>query len=135
MKGCLNARKIDYKYRIYYRFDSNWKSIDKIILKNYTVGHQTKELTLYNSLFDFFEEIDFWRVYFDITVYNEFNQSVTGSTFMNFKVNKKPFNGSCHIDSLNGTAYYTVFQIECTDWLDSDGYITKYEYFGKLWLK
>ncbi|RNA05799.1 polycystic kidney disease 1-like 2 [Brachionus plicatilis] len=132
VNGCQNAKKIDYRYRIFYKLDSQWKNMDNISISKYTKGYETTELTLFDTLFDSFEHIDFWRINFDITIFNEYNQTVTGSTVINLRVNHKPFNGKCQIDCRNGTAYYTVFKIECLDWLDSDGYITRYEYFVKL---
>lgn len=97
------------------------------------MGFETAELTIFNSIFDYFNKIDLWKVHFDITIMNEFNQSVTGSTFINFKLNRKPYNGNCKIDSLYGIAYYTAFKIECQNWIDDDGYIIRYEYFGKYY--
>lgn len=132
--GCKTATKIDYKYRVYYKnetFPQTWELLDDSSIEYLTMGSKTAELTLFKSIFDTFNFVNFWRIYFDTTVYDSNANTVVGSTFINFQVNQKPFNGTCTIDSLNGFAFYTLFKIECLNWLDKDGYITRYEYFGK----
>lgn len=132
VNGCQNAKKVNFKYRIQYKINSHWENLDNASLNNFTMGDETTELTIFNTIFDYFKNTDFWKVHFDITIVNEFNQSVTGSTFINFRVNKKPYNGDCKIDLLNGIAYHTNFKIECKNWIDDDGYIIRYEYFGNF---
>ena len=96
------------------------------------MGSKTNELTIFNSLFDTFNYLNYWRIYFDTIANYKDSETVIGSNFINFKVNQKPFNGTCTIDSPKGFAFYTLFRIECLNWLDSDGYISRYEYFSKI---
>ena len=55
----------------------------------------------------------------------------TGMGSMIFLVNNLPTGGSCYVDKYNGTSLSTVFNIRCPNWTDLDGFIGKYEYFGK----
>ena len=45
-------------------------------------------------------------------------------------VNQLPQKGSCSVDTYNGTSLSTTFDIKCVDWIDPDGAIERYEYFG-----
>lgn len=56
---------------------------------------------------------------------------VNGSTNMLLKINIAPFNGTCWVDLPRGYAMITYFTITCKNWVDIDGYIVRYEYFGK----
>ena len=49
-----------------------------------------------------------------------------------FKKNFGPINGKCSIDKIRGLAIDTNFTITCQNWIDPDGEISKYEYYGKL---
>ena len=51
---------------------------------------------------------------------------------MLLKINQKAFNGTCDVDLQSGYALYTYFIIKCIDWIDIDGYIRRYEFFG-IW--
>lgn len=55
---------------------------------------------------------------------------MTGSTSIFLKINQKPFNGTCTVSPLVGFAMLTYFTITCKNWVDIDGYILRYEYFG-----
>ena len=46
------------------------------------------------------------------------------------KINQLPTNGYCYVAKTNGTSLTTYFDIECTNWIDPDGQIVKYEYMG-----
>ena len=62
---------------------------------------------------------------------NSLNKITTGMGSLIFLVNSLPFGGYCNVDKYNGTSLSTVFNIRCHGWLDPDGHIEKYEYFGK----
>ena len=60
------------------------------------------------------------------------NSMTTGSASLIFKINELPKGGLCYVDKYNGLSLQTDFNILCVDWLDSDGTIERYEYFGKV---
>ena len=53
-----------------------------------------------------------------------------GSSSIVFKLHSLPSGGQCSIDQKSGIALSTYFVISCTGWTDSDGIITRYEYYG-----
>ena len=55
-----------------------------------------------------------------------------GSASLLFLVNSLPTGGTCSVDLNNGTAMDTYFTISCTNWIDRDGSVVNYEYYGKL---
>ena len=72
----------------------------------------------------------YWKVeFFIFTVSDGLNAN--GSTSMTLKKNQKPYNGSCSIDLLEGFVMETHFSFNCENWADHDGFVVKYEYFGK----
>jgi hypothetical protein len=73
--------------------------------------------------------VEYWKVEQTIQGYYSGNK-LTGTTHMLLKINKQPYNGNCTVDLTEGYAFLTNFTITCDDWIDDDGYIVKYEYFG-----
>jgi hypothetical protein len=66
-----------------------------------------------------------------ITTISKSGGIAEGSSSIVLKVNKPPFEGICSIYPLNGTYLSTVFKIKCSNWTDSDGFVEKYEFYGK----
>lgn len=56
----------------------------------------------------------------------------TGTNTIILKTNQNPYNGTCFVDPLRGRALETIFTIECTDWIDDDGYIIFYRFIGSF---
>jgi hypothetical protein len=76
-----------------------------------------------------FLEYPYWKIDLTLSVEimgNQFNSSAS----MQFKINQKPVNGTCYVDKFEGFAMSTLFNITCQDWVDEDGIVIKYEYFG-----
>ena len=49
---------------------------------------------------------------------------------MNLKINSLPKNGRCLINPDNGESLSTLFYIMCSNWIDTDGSVETYEFFG-----
>ena len=49
------------------------------------------------------------------------------------KTNQAPYNGSCFYvgNQTTGYALETYFTVNCTEWIDDDGFIVGYEFFGE----
>ncbi|CAF1051923.1 unnamed protein product, partial [Brachionus calyciflorus] len=45
---------------------------------------------------------------------------------------QKPFNGSCYIHPTDGLALMTDFSIECSNWIDSSGYVADYSFYAAI---
>ncbi len=59
------------------------------------------------------------------------NDMITnGTSSLILKINQPPYNGICLLDNLEGTALQTYFTIKCSNWVDADGFITSYEFYG-----
>ncbi len=68
-----------------------------------------------------------WRIKFVVNL----NQQINGTAYLSIKLNQLPQNGWCNISQANGFALSTNFIIVCSNWIDLDGQIVKYEYFSK----
>lgn len=88
-------------------------------------------MSLSRLLFQAYENTTFWKIeLLTTTIVNGESRSGIGRIIL--KTNQAPYNGTCSVvTSLKGYALETNFTINCTDWIDEDGFITSYEYFGK----
>jgi hypothetical protein len=88
---------------------------------------KSNELNIPSSIFNNSIYLD-WKISFFVNV----NQQLNGTSYLFIKVNQLPQNGSCDINKQNGTALSTYFIIYCSNWIDRDGSIVKYEYFSNF---
>jgi hypothetical protein len=79
------------------------------------IGTNTSNFTAINQLFIGNPNVVYWK--FEV-VYSFVSQN--SSSALNFVINQPPRNGSCSINSLNGTTS-TLFTISCPNWFDEDG--------------
>jgi hypothetical protein len=87
-------------------------------------------LEISSLLFDYYSNTTYWRIVAnaDTTDKNEI-KSGTGAIIL--KTNQSPYNGTCQIDNYVGYPLETNFTITCSRWIDDDGYITQYEFWGE----
>lgn len=88
-----------------------------------------------NSIFLNNESILYWKAVLSISLSNFDDLISIGDTSIIFKINQIPVNGSCNVDLLDGRVLESYFTIKCFDWIDNDGKIVKYEYFGKFFTR
>ncbi|CAF1108215.1 unnamed protein product [Adineta ricciae] len=81
----------------------------------YLFGMNTSNFTAMNQLFLVNPQIPLWK----FEVIYTFPTAISVSS-LNFLINQPPFNGSCSIDSLNGTTS-SHFTVSCSNWFDEDG--------------
>jgi hypothetical protein len=86
----------------------------------------SNELTLLPQLFDAYPSVFTWRIDYQI----ENARLITGLASLVLIKNQLPQSGVCSVYPNNGTSFETMFNISCRNWLDSDGSIVRYEYFG-----
>ena len=89
----------------------------------------TIELSVSSILFGLYGKCFYWKVDFQIQTF-KYGIWINSTSSMTLKINQAPINGTCFVDLLNGYALSTIFTITCMNWVDIDGYITRYEYFA-----
>jgi hypothetical protein len=78
------------------------------------------------KLFQSNPDIAFWRVDLTLTI-DKFMQGESSITLL---LNQLPRNGYCYVSPSNGISLSTWFNLKCLNWVDPDGYIDRYEFFG-----
>jgi hypothetical protein len=88
------------------------------------------ELSIMPELFLSEPKVKKWKIEFNVftSVYGE---TGFGKSSIILGLNERPKGGTCSISPLTGIADSTLFTIECVNFTDVDGYITKFEYFCK----
>ena len=86
---------------------------------------------MFGSLFQIFLNVTFWKIDFYVVT----PAPLIGMASLFLTANQLPSSGNCVIDMTNGTSFLTWFTIKCSDWIDLDGRIAKYEYIGRFFLK
>lgn len=83
-------------------------------------------------LFQAYANTTYWKVeLLTTTIVNGESKSGIGKIVL--KTNQPPYNGSCSVvTNSKGYALETNFTINCTGWIDDDGFVSIYEYFGKM---
>ena len=56
---------------------------------------------------------------------------MSGKSSMFFFVNFPPRQGYCNVNPDNGTTL-TRFLIKCSDWIDTEGSVSNFAFYGKL---
>ncbi len=56
---------------------------------------------------------------------------MSGKSSILFSVNFPPRSGKCTVNPENGTTQ-TIFNIKCTNWIDSEGSVFKFAFYGKF---
>lgn len=81
-------------------------------------------------MFQDYPNTTYWKVeLYTETVNNGEIKSGMGRIVL--KTNQGPYNGTCYVKTeLTGYALETDFTVNCTGWIDDDGYITQFEFFG-----
>ena len=97
----------------------------------YQTGLSNDYLVIVKDLFRDFPDQVFWKVdlNFELTTFT--GEILTASSSMIFYVNSVPINGVCDISPLMGTTS-TLFTIICKNWIDKDGDVVSYSYYGKI---
>ena len=137
LKYCAST-SLTYKYSIY-KYWSISNTVVDIQEKWYSVssndsyhGDTSSDFTVFTKLFAENPDTNIWRINLDIQSVSTDNGCATGSTSLIVFVNQTPKNGTCTISPTTGVTLSTLFTLNCTNWVDSDGQILKYSYYGGL---
>jgi len=92
------------------------------------------DLIILKSLFnDFYSQrgVVYWKVQMTITILTYSHENLTGMASILFQVNIPPTNGKCDVKPKYGSVN-DRFRIYCTNWLDNDGQVASYSYYGNF---
>ena len=73
-----------------------------------------------------------WKIDFTVLTSSIYGGTALGQSSIVVGINQLPVNGTCIVNPTIGKAAGTYFVINCTNWVDPDGVIARYEYFGKV---
>jgi hypothetical protein len=136
LKGsCLsscNGKSLIYTFKLY-QLDlilNEW-----VLFTNnsyyYNAGLSNEYFVVLRDLFRDFPNQVYWKVESNIHLTTFAGDSLTASSSILFYVNFSPFNGMCSISPITGTTN-TLFTIYCNNWIDKDGEIISFSYYGKI---
>jgi len=137
LKGsCLSGCDKESSIFTYYLFMLNsstnqWISFTNNSYYFYTGLNSQTDLTIKEELFQDFPSQTIWKV--ELNVYVP-SKNTSGSTSILFLANFPPRNGSCDINPKNGNTN-TLFLISCSNWMDPDGYLDAFAYYGYFYFK
>ena len=97
----------------------------------FTIGQSNSYLVIKKDLFRDFSSQVIWKIESNIELVTYTNETLTASTSMKVYVNFSPKYGICTISPTNGTTN-TVFSLNCQNWIDSNGSVGFYSYYGRL---
>ena len=87
---------------------------------------KTANLTISSFLFDAYSNLNFLKVQLNVST-----SSSTASKEIILKMNQLPLNGTCRVNNIAGIAFETNFKVKCSDWVDLDGLIYLYSFYGE----
>ena len=85
----------------------------------------TSNLTISSLLFNAYPQVTYWKIQLNAT-----DSLSSGSNEIILKLNQLPTNGTCQVDILNGSALETNFTVKCSNWIDPDGLVYSFQYYG-----
>ena len=131
LTGCGSSNDIlTYNYTIYTLLSNQWTPFTNI-LANYLIQFNS-DLTVFSSLFQDYPIDTIWKIELATTlIYNNGNQAEKGLTSVIVYVNHPPKHGSCAVSPTIGTTN-TLFSLNCTNWIDNDGSVVNYAFYGKI---
>ena len=83
-------------------------------------------LTMLENLFSDYSSQTIWKVELVALIPS---RNASGSSSVMFYVNFPPRSGSCDVNPKNGSTN-TLFSISCSNWVDPDGVVVSYAYYG-----
>jgi hypothetical protein len=127
LSGCAKQSSI-FTYYFYMLNPSTkqWISYTNNSYYFFTGLDPQTDLTIKEELFQDFPSQTIWKV--ELNVYVP-SKNTSGSASIIFLVNFPPRNGLCDINPKNGTTN-TLFSISCWNWMDRDGHLDSFAYYG-----
>jgi hypothetical protein len=135
MSNC-NGISLTYNFTLFYSVQNDssasanqWVQFN---LTSYylTAGKENEKLTITKQLFTDYP-FKFWRVQLTGDLIYSVNLTLQGDSSKAFFVNFPPVNGVCDVNPKNGTTS-DLFTLYCSNWMDSEGFVTNYVFYGNL---
>ena len=82
------------------------------------------------ELFQANPNIKRWKIDFTVLTNTFYDGTGFGTSSIVIGVNELPTGGYCEINPQSGITGNTTFFINCPNWFDPDGFITKLKYYG-----
>jgi hypothetical protein len=93
-------------------------------------GLSNEYFVILKDLFRDFPNQVYWKVESNIQLTTYADDTLNALASIIFYVNLSPLNGMCNISPIVGTTN-TLFTIYCNNWIDKDGEIVSYSYYGE----
>ena len=84
------------------------------------------------ELFLQYPEVTKWKIDFNYYTTSFLGGTGLAQSSIIIGLNQVPNGGTCSIDPQVGITENTIFTINCFNFTDVDGYITKFEYYCKI---
>ena len=126
LSGCYGTGLV-YTYSIYV-FNNNtnlWTPFTNSSFY-YQTGPANSDLTILSDLFMANPKQVLWKIELNVFI---ISRNVSGYSSIIMQVNFPPMSGSCNINPILGTTN-TLFTINCFDWIDPDGFLVSFSYYG-----
>ncbi len=128
--GCItgcNGDGLSYNYKIFSSnsFTNKWELFTR---SAYFFKTGLDLLTLKEEIFRNHSSILIWKIELEVHISS---RNVSGKSSMLFFVNFPPRFGDCTVNPVNGSSN-TFFLIKCTNWVDSEGSVSNFVFYGKF---
>ena len=126
MRECSGSGLV-YTYNIYLlnNVTNQWISFRNSSYY-FQYGQSNSNLTILGDMFKNNREQVIWMI--ELNVYIT-SRNISGSSSIILYVNFPPMSGTCNMNPLIGTTS-TIFTINCFNWIDSDGFLVSYAFYG-----
>jgi len=126
LSGCSGSG-LRYTYNIYMLNNSTNQWIPFKNSSNYfQTGMVHSDLTVLSDAFLNHPQQVIWMIELNLYISS---RNVSGSSSIILNVNFPPMSGTCNISPASGTTS-TLFTIVCFGWIDPDGFLVTYAYYG-----
>ncbi len=126
LKGC-NGDGVTYNYNIF-SLNSSTNQWALFTRSEYFFRTGLDLLTLKEETFSDHSSIIIWKIELE---FHKSSRNVSGKSSMLFSVNFPPRFGDCTVNPVNGSTN-TFFGIKCTNWIDTDGSVSNFVFYGKF---
>ncbi|CAF1033074.1 unnamed protein product, partial [Brachionus calyciflorus] len=134
--GCQGSINIIYTFDIYMSnsgFGGSWQTVSQTIKTKYLYGLNGKEMVISKGFFDEYPNFFYWKIeLMMLALYDIEGDYIDVNTRMLISTIQKPYNGSCSIQPNEGFALMTDFSIECSNWIDTGGFIADYSFYAVI---
>ena len=131
LSGC-DGLSLTYDFNLFMLDLANRKWIPFNASLSYLIrlNQSSKDVTISKDLFEDYPNQNYWKVKMTTHLLTfTFKENTSSESSIYFHVNHSPWNGTCDINPRNGSTQ-DVFKISCDFWLDIDGNILTYAYYG-----